>query len=146
MSLLPLTIATTDYDHFRDFRLGTVKAEGIDPNWLLLGHHECFARFTADPQGTPGSDSRLLLAPRIQDDRDRAVRTDCADLRTFRSRGRYDDLSQICGLQRGGSRALGGWVRAKNDRLMNKTHGPHQGFRCCHPTHFESGESECFSR
>jgi len=48
VSLLPLSIATTDYDHFRDFRLGTVKAEGIDPNWLLLGHHECFARFTAN--------------------------------------------------------------------------------------------------
>lgn len=48
MSLLSLSIATTDYDHFRDFRLGTVKAEGIDPNWLLLGHHECFARFTAN--------------------------------------------------------------------------------------------------
>jgi 4,5-dihydroxyphthalate decarboxylase len=48
VSLLPLSIATTDYDHFRDIRLGTVKAEGIDLNWLLLGHHECFARFTAN--------------------------------------------------------------------------------------------------
>ena len=48
MSLLQLSIATTDYDHFRDFRLGTVKAEGIDHNWLNLGHHECFARFTAN--------------------------------------------------------------------------------------------------
>ena len=48
MSLLPLTIATTDYDHFRDFRFGLVKAEGIDVNWLTLGHHECFARFTAN--------------------------------------------------------------------------------------------------
>ena len=48
MSLLKLTIATTDYDHFRDFRLGQVKAEGIDLNWLNLGHHECFARFTAN--------------------------------------------------------------------------------------------------
>lgn len=47
MSQLKLTIATTDYDHFRDFRLGLVKAEGIDVNWLTLGHHECFARFTA---------------------------------------------------------------------------------------------------
>src|ERR1700752_4426132 len=46
MSLLKLTIATTDYDHFRDFRLGLVKAEGIDHNWLTLGHHEIFARFT----------------------------------------------------------------------------------------------------
>jgi 4,5-dihydroxyphthalate decarboxylase len=45
---LPLSIATTDYDHFRDFRLGLVTAEGIDPTWLLLGHHECFARFTAN--------------------------------------------------------------------------------------------------
>ena len=48
MSQLRLSIATTDYDHFRDFRLGFVKAEGIDHNWLNLGHHECFARFTAN--------------------------------------------------------------------------------------------------
>ena len=48
MSKLKLTIATTDYDHFHDFRLGDVKAEGIDLNWLNLGHHECFARFTAN--------------------------------------------------------------------------------------------------
>lgn len=48
MTQLQLSIATTDYDHFRDFRLGPVKAEGIDLNWLNLGHHECFARFTAN--------------------------------------------------------------------------------------------------
>ena len=48
MSKLSLTIATTDYDHFRDFRSGEVRAEGIDHNWLTLGHHECFARFTAN--------------------------------------------------------------------------------------------------
>ncbi len=48
MSLLNLSIATTDYDHFRDMRMGLVKAEGIDLNWLTLGHHECFARFTAN--------------------------------------------------------------------------------------------------
>ena len=43
---LKLTIATTDYDHFRDFRLGLVRAEGIDHTWLTLGHHEVFSRFT----------------------------------------------------------------------------------------------------
>jgi 4,5-dihydroxyphthalate decarboxylase len=48
MSLLPLTIATTDYDHFRDMRMGLVKAEGIELNWLTMGHHDCFARFTAN--------------------------------------------------------------------------------------------------
>ena len=48
MAKLKLTIATTDYDNFRDFRLGFVAAEGIDHNWLNLGHHECFARFTAN--------------------------------------------------------------------------------------------------
>ena len=48
MTALPLTIATTDYDHFRDFRFGLVTAEGIDVTWLTLGHHECFARFTAN--------------------------------------------------------------------------------------------------
>ncbi len=41
-----LTIASTDYDHFRDFRLGLVKAEGIETTWLTLGHHEIFSRFT----------------------------------------------------------------------------------------------------
>ena len=45
---LNLTIATTDYDHFRDFRLRLVRAEGIELTWLTLGHHECFARFTAN--------------------------------------------------------------------------------------------------
>ncbi len=48
MSRIPLSIATTDYDHFRDFRMGLVTAEGIDHTWLTLGHHECFARFTAN--------------------------------------------------------------------------------------------------
>jgi 4,5-dihydroxyphthalate decarboxylase len=48
MSKLKLSIATTDYDHFRDFRLGAVQAQGIDHNWLDLRHHECFARFTAN--------------------------------------------------------------------------------------------------
>jgi len=43
---LPLTIATTDYDHFRDLRFGQVAAEGIDATWLTLGHHEIFSRFT----------------------------------------------------------------------------------------------------
>jgi 4,5-dihydroxyphthalate decarboxylase len=46
MSRLKLSIATTDYDHFRDFRLGAVQAEGIEPIWSVLGHHEIFARFT----------------------------------------------------------------------------------------------------
>ncbi len=45
---LHLSIATTDYDHFRDFRTGAVKAEGVEHTWLTLGHHECFARFTAN--------------------------------------------------------------------------------------------------
>ena len=46
MGRIRLSIATTDYDHFRDFRLGLVQAEGIDHTWLTLGHHEIFARFT----------------------------------------------------------------------------------------------------
>jgi len=46
MTQLKLAIATTDYDHFRDFRLGLVRAEGIEHTWLTLGHHEIFARFT----------------------------------------------------------------------------------------------------
>lgn len=46
--MLHLSIATTDYDHFRDFRLGAVHAQGIEHTWSLLGHHEVFARFTAN--------------------------------------------------------------------------------------------------
>ena len=49
MGALRLSIATTDYDHFRDFRLGAVRAEGIEHVWSVLGHHEVFARFTAQP-------------------------------------------------------------------------------------------------
>jgi 4,5-dihydroxyphthalate decarboxylase len=41
-----LSIASTDYDHFRDFRTGAVTAEGIDHTWSMHGHHEVFARFT----------------------------------------------------------------------------------------------------
>lgn len=46
MNRLKLSIASTDYDHFRDFRLGDVRAEGIEHTWSILGHHEVFARFT----------------------------------------------------------------------------------------------------
>jgi 4,5-dihydroxyphthalate decarboxylase len=48
MSQLKLSIATTDYDHFAIFVWASSKAEGIDHTWLNLGHHECFARFTAN--------------------------------------------------------------------------------------------------
>lgn len=48
MGDIHLSIATTDYDHFRDFRLGAVKAQGIEHTWSVLGHHEVFARFTAN--------------------------------------------------------------------------------------------------
>ena len=47
MTNLHLSIATTDYDHFRDFRTGAVQAQGIDHTWSVLSHHEIFARFTA---------------------------------------------------------------------------------------------------
>jgi 4,5-dihydroxyphthalate decarboxylase len=46
MQRLKLSIATTDYDHFRDFRLGTVTAEATEMTWSMLSHHEIFARFT----------------------------------------------------------------------------------------------------
>ena len=45
---LRLSIATIDYDHVRDFRLGTVRAVGIEPIWLMMGLHEIFARFIAN--------------------------------------------------------------------------------------------------
>jgi 4,5-dihydroxyphthalate decarboxylase len=48
VGVVQLSIATTDYDHFRDFRTGAVTAAGIDVTWSMLGHHEVFARFTAN--------------------------------------------------------------------------------------------------
>jgi 4,5-dihydroxyphthalate decarboxylase len=45
---LRLSIATTDYDHFRDVRTGAVRPVGIQLIWSLLGHHEVFSRFTYD--------------------------------------------------------------------------------------------------
>jgi 4,5-dihydroxyphthalate decarboxylase len=48
MSKVRLTIATSDYDHFADFKTGKVQAQGIDANWLTFGFHEIFARFTAN--------------------------------------------------------------------------------------------------
>ncbi|MBX9778200.1 MAG: ABC transporter substrate-binding protein [Xanthobacteraceae bacterium] len=48
MKKLHLTIATQDYDHFRDFRTGDVRAEGIEHTWLMPELHEIFARFTAN--------------------------------------------------------------------------------------------------
>ncbi len=47
MSKIPITIALTDYDHFRDFRTGKVTAAGVEPIWLDLDLHEIFARFAA---------------------------------------------------------------------------------------------------
>ena len=46
MKKIPLTIATSDYDHMRDFRDGFVTAEGLDPTWLTMEIHEVFTRFT----------------------------------------------------------------------------------------------------
>ena len=46
MKKLHLSIATEDYDHFRDFREGTVRAQGIEHTWLMPELHEIFARFT----------------------------------------------------------------------------------------------------
>jgi 4,5-dihydroxyphthalate decarboxylase len=45
---LNLTIATDDYEHFRDFRFGLVKAEGIDLTWLCMEIHEVFSRFAGN--------------------------------------------------------------------------------------------------
>jgi len=42
-----ITIATSDYDHFRDFRGGDVQAQGIEPIWLQHEIHEIFSRFAA---------------------------------------------------------------------------------------------------
>src|SRR5260370_12314408 len=46
MSRLRLTIAGSDYDHFRDLRCGDVRPEGIALTWLMPELHEIFARFT----------------------------------------------------------------------------------------------------
>jgi 4,5-dihydroxyphthalate decarboxylase len=47
MKKIPLTIAASEYEHFRDFREGLVEAAGIEPLWLTLDLHEIFSRFAA---------------------------------------------------------------------------------------------------
>ena len=39
MTKLPLTIATTDYDHFRDIRTGAVPPEGVFYNRMSASSH-----------------------------------------------------------------------------------------------------------
>jgi 4,5-dihydroxyphthalate decarboxylase len=46
MKRIPITIAMSDYDHMRDFRIGEVRAEGVDPTFLTMEIHEVFSRFT----------------------------------------------------------------------------------------------------
>lgn len=46
MKRIPITIAMSDYDHMRDFRIGEVRAEGLDPTFLTMEIHEVFSRFT----------------------------------------------------------------------------------------------------
>ena len=50
MSRLTLSIATTDYDHFRDFRLGLVTAEGIDHTWLNARSPRMFRALHREPR------------------------------------------------------------------------------------------------
>lgn len=45
MSKIQISIASGDYEHFRDFRLGSVQAQGVDPNWQVHDVHEVFTRF-----------------------------------------------------------------------------------------------------
>ena len=66
-----LSIATTDYDHFRDFRTGAVTAEGIDHTWTLTGHHEVFARMTLNREWDVSELSFAKFATQIsREDRD----------------------------------------------------------------------------
>jgi 4,5-dihydroxyphthalate decarboxylase len=67
MGRLKLSIATTDYDHFRDFRLGTVQAEGIEHTWSMLGHHEIFARFTFNREWDVAELSFAKFAAQVTD-------------------------------------------------------------------------------
>lgn len=48
VSRLNLSVATNDYDQFRDVRIRKSNSEGIDLNWFSFTYHECFVRFTAD--------------------------------------------------------------------------------------------------
>ncbi len=45
MKKITISIATNDYDHFRDFKSGAVQAQGIEPIWLDHEIHEIFSRF-----------------------------------------------------------------------------------------------------
>lgn len=46
MGNIHLTVALSDYDHFRDFTGGNINAEGIDITHIDLPVEEIFSRFT----------------------------------------------------------------------------------------------------
>ena len=65
MKKLHLSIATQDYDHFRDFRTGVVQAEGIEHTWLMPELHEIFARFTANREWDVSELSFAKFMPQV---------------------------------------------------------------------------------
>ena len=68
MKKLHLTVATDDYDHFRDFRLGRVQAEGIETTWLCMDIHEVFARFAANREWDVSELSFAKFVAQVTDD------------------------------------------------------------------------------
>ena len=46
MANIPITVALSDYDHFRDVFTGKVRAEGLDITHIDLPVEEIFSRFT----------------------------------------------------------------------------------------------------
>ena len=60
MTCVKLAIATTDYDHFRDFRLGSVRAEGIDHTWL----RSAITKYSPGSRSTASGTSVSFPSPR----------------------------------------------------------------------------------
>lgn len=97
MGSLRLSIATTDYDHFRDFRLGTVRAEGIDHIWSVLGHHEVFARFTAHREWDVAELSIAKFAAQVTRDEADIIGLPVVCSRVFRFGAFY--VNRRCGIE-----------------------------------------------
>ncbi len=82
MKKINLTIATSDYDHFRDFRTGVVQAEGIEPIWLQHEIHEIFSRFAAKREWDVGEMSFAKFTAQFSEE----TTTDVIALPVFASR------------------------------------------------------------
>ena len=89
MAKLQLTLASSDYDHVRDFTEGDVEAEGIEINFIRLPVEEMFFRFLEYGEFDVSEVSSSLYTSGISQGDDRFVAIPVFPSRVFRQSSLY---------------------------------------------------------